>query len=255
MSGDDHGAGGDPAPVRDRASSTATRPTARPGFLVAFWQCVRSTSYILPEDPAEQRPGRGLPGRRVRDRAPPVGLGHDRRIGEPGRQELLQLPERPRAQRGLRRPAVAVQAVLSQRARARDEPDALRRVERLVDRGERRGGPRRAARRHLLLLARQLDQRPAWLLHGLGLPHALRRLQRVAHRRLPSGDAAHRRIRADHRQRGARVARRRIGIAGLLRRLHREHAHRCHRQPGRRHPHRRRAGSQRSRDLGPPAAG
>ena len=57
---------------------------------------------------------------------------------------------------------------------------------------------------------------PAGLLHRLGLPAALRRDRRLAHRRLPGRHAAHRRVRAGHRRaRSGSCSTTRIGPAGF----------------------------------------
>ena len=89
--------------------------------------------------------------------------------------------------------------------------------------------PRRAngdpARHELLLLAGQLGAEPARRVHRLGLPDALRRHRRRADRRLPGGDADHRRV--GRRLLGAhRDALGQRDRQGLLRRVHDELPHR-----------------------------
>ena len=237
LTGDDHASGTEPGTQNGTQGQFDRYKALGPaGCSVALWQCIRSTSYIFPGTPLSDAQVAAYEADGFEIALHLWVSGTPDGSANPGDKNCFNFPSAAGLNGDFDAQLLQFKQFYPSAPAPGDEQDALRRVERLVDGGERRGGPRRTARHHLLLLAGKLDQRPAWLLHGLGLPHALRRLQRVAHRRLPGGDAAHRRIRADHRQRGARVARRRIGIAGLLRRLHREHAHRCHRQPGRRHP-------------------
>ena len=66
LTGDDHGNGG------TAGQFDAFEAASPPGCSVADWECVRSTSYLYPGTPLSDAQARGLPGERVRARAPPV---------------------------------------------------------------------------------------------------------------------------------------------------------------------------------------
>ena len=51
-----------------RAGSTSSSPRAPPGCSVADWECIRGTSYIYPDTPLSERPGRELRGPGLRGR-------------------------------------------------------------------------------------------------------------------------------------------------------------------------------------------
>ena len=101
------------------------------------------------------------------------------------------------------------------RAGARpDQPHALHRLERLGDRAEGRAPARHPAGHELLLLARSwVHDRPG-MFTGCGLPDALRRRRRLADRRLPGGDADHRRVGDRHRRPHQGAARQRARADG-----------------------------------------
>ena len=76
---------------------------------------------------------------------------------------------------------------------AADDAHPLHRVERLGQPAQGRPGPRDPAEHRLLLLPVRVDAEPAGHVHGLGPADALRRLQRLADRRLPGDDLRRRR--------------------------------------------------------------
>ena len=174
LTGDDHGHAGTIGQFNRYAAGER-------GRLLGRRLAVRAVDVLrLSRHRHHRRPGAGLPGRRLRDRPAPehrlrrlhAGLARGR-LGDAA----------PRVRRRLPQPV-----------RPADQPDALHRLERLGQRAEGRAQPRRPPRHQLLLLARGVGPGPARHVHRLGLPDALRRRGRLADRRLPGGDAAHRRV-------------------------------------------------------------
>ena len=67
MSGDDHAPSN--APGGTASNFDRFKALSPAGCIVANWECVRSHLLHLPEQPADERAGGGLPRRRLRDRA------------------------------------------------------------------------------------------------------------------------------------------------------------------------------------------
>ena len=174
LTGDDHGHAGTIGQFNRYEQASPA------GCSVADWQCVRSTSYVYPgtDITAAQAQAFQAAGFEIA-----LHLSTDCADFTPASLEddwETQLPEFADICPSLVRPA--------------DQPDALHRLERLGQRAEGRAHARRPPRRQLLLLARGLGPGPARHVHRVGLPDALRRRRRLADRRLPGGDAAHRRV-------------------------------------------------------------
>ena len=189
------------------------------GCSVADWQCVRSTSYAFPGADITRTQATTYQSAGFE-----IALHLNTNCHNYTEAELADAWESQLADFAAAWPGSE---------HAEDQPDALHHLGRLGGRGEGRGSERRPAGHELLLLAGHVGERPARDVHRLGLPDALRRRERRADRRLPGGDAAHRRVGHRHPDPHQGAARRRARQRRLLRRLHRQHAHRRPRPPGR----------------------
>ncbi len=207
MTGDDHGNGGT---VGRFEQYQADSP---PGCSVADWQCVRGTSYVYPGTPISDSAGRRLPEPGVRDR--PAQQHKLRGLHQPGSARVLLLEPAGRLRRRLPEPAVAGH-----------QPHPLHRLERLGIAAEGGARERHPPGHQLLLLAGGLDPGPPGNVHRLGDADALRRPQRLDDRRLPGGHPDDGRVGSDVPHEHRHAAQQRARPAGLLRRLHGEHAHR-----------------------------
>ena len=170
MTGDDHANGGTSGQF-DRFMAESA-----PGCSVADWQCVRATSYVYPGTPLTDAQSGRVPGGGIRDRAAPTTS-----LDPP--TATTSSPAAIGADLGAQLEAFA--ARWPSLAAPRDQPDALHRLQRLVDRAERRAGARHPARRQLLLLAGDVGGRPPGPVHRVGFPDAIRGRRRRADRRLP----------------------------------------------------------------------
>ena len=214
MSGDDHSPS--QAPGGTAANFDHFKALSPPGCVVANWDCVRSTSYVYPNATLTNAQAAALPRRRLRGRAPPA-----RRL----------LPDDP-AHRGRARGVLrhATRAVPGQVHERRPDqvssrthcvfwPDWVSNAKVELGRGIRMDA-------NYYHYPGHLDRRQAGLHERRRLPDALRRPRRHADRRLPGEHELDGRV-DDGLPDGDRVAARQRGrLAGVLRRVRREHAHR-----------------------------
>ena len=233
LTGDDHGNGG------TAGQFDTYEADSPPGCSVADWQCVRSTSYVFPSTPTHRRPGAGLPGAtgsrsrcissleaRLRRRG-----CNDFTLGGAGRRPHGQLRRSPSVAepRGAASPAAPTASSWSDWA----------------TRAEGRAASTGSAfdTNYYYWPAAWVQNRPG-MFTGSGFPMRFADLdgslidvyQAATQLTDESGIDVDAHIR--------RAARRRPRARGLLRRLHREHAHRQRRQPRaptRSSPRRRRA--------------
>ena len=207
LTGDDH----DYSLRRHRTgSSPLPAPTARPAARWPLWQCVRSTSYLFPGDLVHERPGGGLPGAGLRDRAAPLGLGQPRRAGV-GRRQLPQLPE-PAEPRPATSPRSSqlFRVDLPERRAPVTQPQPLHHLERLGRACRRPSSGRASASTRTTTTgpARGSRTGPGFFT-GSGFPQRFADTDGSLDRRLPGRHAAHRRVRPGHRRRDRGPARQR----------------------------------------------
>ena len=213
MTGDDHahtrGTVGPVRPLPGRQPERAARsPTG---------SACASTSYVFPAPPTDAQAAR-LPGRGLRDRAAPQSPNCPtatlRAGGSLDDDLTTQLDD------------FAASVAEPRRARAPAGPTASS------------GATGRASRRSSCSTgsastpttttgpAAWVQDRPG-MFTGSGFPMRFADARRLADRRLPGGDAAHRRVGHRHRRRtSGALLDERARARRLLRRLHRQHAHR-----------------------------
>ena len=209
MTGDDHAVGGTAGRFDQyKALSPA-------GCSVVDWECVRGTSYIYPNSPLTNAQAQGY----VADGFE-VALHLNVAGGPCGNWTPAQLANL------LHDAALAVRGEVHERARARHGADALRGLERLGVTAEDRARARDPAGHELLPLPGILDRDEARLHDRLRHSHAVRRPRRQPDRRVPGGHADDRRVRPGLPGHGQHAPRQGARARGLLRDLHREHAHR-----------------------------
>ena len=219
-----------------------------PGCSVALWQCVRSTSYLFPG-----RTSRTPRRRPSRPRASSSRCTSGSRGPRQAPATATATTRAPRPSPTTCRPAAV--SARPTRASPRRRPTATTASSRATGPASRASSsPTASAWTPTTTTGPPLGPGPPRLLHRLGLPDALRRDRRLAHRRLPGRHAAHRRVRTGRRRRDQGPARQRHRARRLLRRRHGQHAHRRTGQPRRRRDHRRRAGPRGARRLGAPDA-
>ena len=234
MTGDDHANNGT-TPHFDYFDSVSPENCS-----VEDWECIRGTSYIYPSTPLTNEAAAAYEAQGFEVS---VHVDTDCNNWTPASlDELLQHPTR----------RIRSQVHLGGSTDHASHP--LHRVERLGDATQGRARPRHPSRHQLLLLARSMAPGPARDVHRVGDADALRRPGRHHDRRLPGDDPDARRERHDHLDAHQHLARQRHRCAGLLRRLHDEHAHRrlapCRRPDGgQRRPGTRCAGGERPPDA------
>ena len=109
-------------------------PGRQPARLLGRAVAVRALDLLpLPGHLGLERPGGGLPGPGLRDRAAPLGLGQPRRAGV-GRRQLPQLPEPVSRRQRPRRAAAGLPLDLPEHRRAGEQPQPLHHLQRLVER-------------------------------------------------------------------------------------------------------------------------
>ena len=235
MTGDDHGNGGTAGPLRQLQARTARRAARSPtGSACA----ARPTSTRTP--PIDRRAGRGVRERRASRSALHVTTNCDdwtrrRRSSPSTRDQLAALSRR----------------TIPSLAGAGHQPHPLHRLERLGHAAEGRARATASASTRTTTTGRQTGCRTApGMFTGSGMPMRFADLDGIDDRRLPGGDADDRRVGPVVPVHDRHAARPRARPRGLLRRLHREHAHR-HRRASRARtrssPPRRRAACRSSR--------
>ena len=208
MTGDDHAHGGTAGRFDQYLAASP------PGASVANWECDPRHLVHLPEYAADRRPGRRLRRPGLRDRA---ARQHQRARLDAGPARLV-LRQPARASSGRPTPA--------SRPRSPTGPTAIVWSD-YVTQPKVELQSRDPPRHQLLLLGP-----PGWInepprpLHRLRHADALRGPGRHPDRRLPGRHPDDRRVGPDLPVHDQRAARRGPGRAGLLRRLHRQHAHR-----------------------------
>ena len=208
MTGDDHGNGG-------TAGRFDQLPGRQPVRLLGRRLAVRARHLLhLPEHPDLRLAGRRVSSRRAsrsRCTSPPTA-----RIGRRHRARFLLL-----------RPALRVRLELPQSSR-RPRPTAPTASPGATGRPSRRSSSQHGIRfdTNYYYWPRELDPGPPGDVHRLGDADALRRLRRLDDRRLPGGDPDDRRVGPDLSVHDQLAARQGARAGGLLRRLHRQHAHR-----------------------------
>ena len=182
MTGDDHGTGG------TRGQFDVFESQSAGGCSVADWQCVRATSYVYP--------GTSVPGAAgYRARGFELALHLDTGCANQSNSALRSLWSDQAARF---RTNFGIASIRTNRTHCIAWSG-------WADDADRRARAGRAARHELLLLAGLVDARLPRHVHRVGLPDAVRGHRRIARRRLPGHDAAHRRVGRD----AAAVARRR----------------------------------------------
>ena len=207
MTGDDHAHGGTAGRFDQYIAASP------PGSSAADWDAIRGTSYIYPNTPLTNAQAAAYAAQgfeialHVNTNAPNWTSGPARRV--------------------LRQPVGAIPGGLPQPPGPGHQPDPRHRLERLRHPAEGRAAARHPLRHQLLpLRAGRLDPGPPRHVHRLRHADALRRRGRHPDRRLPGRHPDDRRVGPELPVHGQRAARRGPGHAGLLRRLHRQHAHR-----------------------------
>ena len=207
MTGDDHASGGTAGRFDGyKAASPA-------GCSVADWECVRSdapTSTQRTRSPTRRRP----PTTRRASRSACTST----RAAATSRPASLEANFADQLGDFARE--------VPEHRRARHEPDPLHRVERLGDAAARSSSRTASGSTRTTTTGRRLGPRPAGHVHRLRHADAVRRPRRHDDRRLPGDDADDRRVGPDLPAPRRHAARQRARRRGLLRRLHREHAHR-----------------------------
>ncbi len=216
MTGDDHATGGTAGRFDTYLADSP------PGCSVANWECVRSTSYIYPDSPLTNAQAASY-----------TAQGFEVALHASIDRSCKPWPDGGLDSGYFTPQLAAVRGQVHERAGSGDEPDALRRVDRLGD-----ASPRSSSRTASGSTTNYYHYPASWIGNKPGLPrghrrdHALRRPRRQPDRRLPGADAQHGRV--EHGAAGVDQLPARQGArrGGVLRHVHRAHPHRHRREPG-----------------------
>ena len=231
MTGDDHGNGGTAGRFNQYIAASPA------GSSADDWSAIRGTSYIYPNTPLTnaQAAAYAAQGFEIA-----LHVNTNSANWTPAQLDAFYANQLAQFQRGLPQPPGPGL-----------QPHPRPRLERLRHPAEGRVAARHPPRHQLLLLrAGRLDSEPSRHVHRLRHADALRGRERHPDRRLPGRHPDDRRVGPDLPVHGQRAARRGPGHAGLLRRLHRQHAHRRRHVARLRRHHRLGPGPQRARRLG-----